>query len=137
MPSFGGLIFGSASFTGLVGGHVCGMLLVTAGCSTFVLRSSKQISRRVFGRCASLDLHCPPHFARIAARRRTLTRLGSHGFRLVVYVPGVSGHSVFTTTARVGVRCPGVPVMILAPFSGRMSGQVTGRSLDTVSCIFD
>lgn len=64
------LCFGSARFTGLVAGHVFGMLLMTGPCSTFVLRSSNHVSRGVFGRCVGLDLHCPPHFARISATRR-------------------------------------------------------------------
>lgn len=67
----GRLCFGSASFMGLVAGQVFGILLMTGPCSTFVLRSSKHVSRGVFGRCVGLDLHCPPHFARISARRTT------------------------------------------------------------------
>lgn len=132
----GRLCFGSARFTGLVAQHVFGILLVTGPCSTFVLRSSKHVSRGVFGRCASLSLHCPPHFSRISARRRTLTLLTDVAFSLIVYVPNAKSGSDFSVKHRVGDLCRRVPVIVLAPFDRNVATHVTSRSLDTFSCIF-
>ncbi len=126
----------SATFIGLVGQHVFGMLLVTGPCSTFVLRSSNQIRRGVFSRCMGLNLHCPPHFCRITSRRRTRNRLTGASFSLVVYVPNASGGSIFSVTHKVGARGPAVPVIILAPFDRNVHGDVRGVSFSVFSCIF-
>lgn len=132
----GRLCFGSARFTGLVAEQVFGILLVTGPCSTFVLRSSKHVSRGVFGRCASLSLHCPPHFSRMSARRRTLARLRGVSFSLIVYVPDANSGSDFSVNHRVGRGCRRVPVIVLAPFDRNVAGEVVGRSLDTFRCMF-
>ncbi len=104
-------------FVDLMAKRIFNVLLVANPYDAFMLEDDGRIDEKMFHEYASLGLRFPPRFIQVSSRQEAEREMELTKPDLVICMPAVDSHDAFDIARDIHTSHPGVPIVVLTPFS--------------------
>lgn len=130
------LRFGDTSFDQLMQRRIRRILIVCSHYDFFMLEEDGRIDEQIFNEYASLNLRYPPVFYHAPTAGDALKMIEDGNIDLVIAMLHVADEGTFKLSSEVKKRWPGIPVVLLTPFSREVSLRLQNFDLTDFDYVF-
>lgn len=134
--NFDDLILKDVSFAELMNKRIFNVLLIATQYDAFMLEDDGRVDEQIFNEYTSLGLRYPPRFTRVATREEALQELTERTFELIICMPNMDDHSVFNVAKEIKSFYPDIPIVVLTPFSKKISRWIVNEDLSMIDYVF-
>ena len=124
------------AFQDLMQRRVFNVLLVAAPYDAFMMEEDGRVEEQLYNEYVALNLSSPPRITQVSSIHEALEAMAAKNFDLVVAMPGMDISDTFTTAKAVKAAHPGVPIVVLTPFSKEVSRRIAAEDLAGVDYVF-
>lgn len=124
------------AFRDLMQERIYNVLLIASTYDAFMMEEDGRVDEQIFLEYVSLNLSSPPRVTRVSNYDEALVALAEKSFDLIIAMPGVDISATFTTAGYIKDSYPGVPFVVLTPFSREVSRRLEGEDLSKVDYVF-
>lgn len=128
--------FKDTSFVSLMPRRIFNVLLVANPYDAFMLEDDGRIDEKIFNEYMDLSLRYPPRFTQVSSEEETWEKLATTNFDLVICMPGSDNSDAFDIARNVKHSYPGVPIVVLTPFSHGIAGRMQHEDLSMFEFVF-
>jgi hypothetical protein len=126
-------VYSETPFNTLMRKRIYHVLLIASKYDAFILEDDGRIDEQIFNEYVSLNLRYPPQFIQANSDEEALELLESENIDLVIFM---SSSYEEKTIHEVKQRKPGIPVVLLTPFSREISLKLVDGKLKDVDHVF-
>lgn len=124
------------AFQNLMQRRVFNVLLVAAPYDAFMMEEDGRVEEQLYNEYVALNLSSPPRITRVSHIGEALEAMSHKNFDLVIAMPGMDVSDTFTTAKTLKAAHPGVPIVVLTPFSKEVSRRIASEDLSGVDYVF-
>ena len=121
------------SFAHLMTRRIFNVLIVANPYDAFMLEDDGRVDEKIFDEYTELGMRYPPSFTQVSTTDEANHVLETTAIDLVICMPGNADNDAFAVAREVKAKNPGVPCVVLTPFSH----GITRRMQDEDMSIFD
>ena len=121
------------SFVNLMTRRIFNVLIVANPYDAFMLEDDGRVDEKIFDEYTELGMRYPPTFTQVSTTEEANHVLQNTNIDLVICMPGTADNDAFTVAREVKMKNPGIPCVVLTPFSH----GITKRMQDEDMSIFD
>lgn len=130
------LILKDTSFGELMQGRIFNVLLIASPYDAFMMEEDGRVEEQLYFEYVSLNLSSPPRVARVSHISEALKVMSQKDFDLVIAMPGVDITETIEGVSAIKEAHPGVPVVMLTPFSKEVSRRLENLDLSSIDYVF-
>ena len=136
LPQLKDLVLKDTPFAELMNKRIYNVLLIATKYDAFMLEDDGRIDEQIFNEYTSLSLRYPPRFTQVNTEEEALKVLGERDFQLIIVMPNMDNSDIFAGAKNIKLRYPGIPIVVLTPFSKEVSKRVQREDLSGIDYIF-
>lgn len=129
-------IFDDRAFNMLMRIRIHHVLLVASTYDTFILEDDGRINEQIFNEYVSLKLSYPPQFIQATTQDQVFKILSEEKIDLVIIMIGTEEHQAFGLISDIKKKYANIPVVLLTPFSCKISNKIKQENLNNIDYIF-
>ncbi len=124
------------AFADLMQKRVFSVLLIATPYDAFMMEEDGRVEEQVYFEYVSLNLSSPPRFTMVANYQEAYEMLDSKHFDLIMAMPGVDVSETFAAAKEIKMKYPGIPLVVLTPFSKEVRRRIANEDLTGVDYVF-
>lgn len=124
------------SFSNLMVKRVYNILLIASKYDSFILEEDGRIDEKIFNEYTQLNLRYPPRFTQVVNEEAAIEQLQKNNFELIIFMPGDKSQQAFEGAKRIKAMSPGVPIVMLTPFSREVSQYLVNADTSAIDYVF-
>ncbi|MCB2220922.1 MAG: phosphoenolpyruvate synthase [Bacteroidetes bacterium] len=128
--------FSDTSFSTLMRKRIYHVLLVSSAYDAFILEDDGRIDEQIFNEYVSLNLRYPPQFILADSEEVALKRLAEGNIDLVITMLSAEETDTFELAEQIKQKYPEKPIVVLTPFSRKVTLKVDQADLSAIDYIF-
>lgn len=128
--------FHDTSFDNLMKKRIYHVLLVSSAYDAFILEEDGRIDELIFNEYVSLNLRYPPQFIQVTTEGQAMKVLEDEKIDLVITMLSAEDSDAFGLVSRLKELYPKIPVVVLTPFSRRITIKLNQEDLSKIDYIF-
>lgn len=129
--------FSNTPFYELMKRRIHKVLIVASEYDSFTLEVDGRIDEQIFNEYVSLNLSNPPSIKHVATAEEALKELQMHRYQLVITMLNVGQKfDAFEFAKKVKNKYPRKPVVVLTPFSRKVSVTLAKEDLSAIDYVF-
>ncbi len=129
-------IFHDTSFDNLMKKRIYHVLLVSSTYDAFILEEDGRIDELIFNEYVSLNLRYPPQFIQVTSEGQAMQVLEEKNIDLVITMLSAEDSDAFGVVRRLKEHHPQIPVVVLTPFSRKITLSLNQEDLSKIDYIF-
>ena len=130
------LRFRDTPFVKLMNKRIYNVLMVASRYDMFMLEDDGRVDEQIFNEYVSLNLRYPPRFTQVNNSREALSELKQNHYELVICMPNMDNSEAFDLAIRIKEHYPGIPVVLLTPFSKAVTRSLSRENLSGIDYVF-
>ncbi|MCB0805122.1 MAG: phosphoenolpyruvate synthase [Bacteroidales bacterium] len=128
--------FSDTSFSTLMRKRIYHVLLVSSAYDAFILEDDGRIDEQIFNEYVSLNLRYPPQFILANSKKEAMNKLKDENIDLVITMLSAEESDTFDLAHAIKKQYPDQPIVVLTPFSRKVSLKVDQSDLSSIDYIF-
>lgn len=124
------------AFQALMQQRIFNVLLVASPYDAFMLEEDGRIEEQLYFEYVALNLSSPPRVTQVTNTDEALEAIEGKQFNLVIMMPGVDLSETFMGARRIKEVNPGLPIVVLTPFSKEVSRRIASEDLSGIDYVF-
>ncbi len=128
--------FADPPFSQLMKNRINKVLLLCSNYDAFMLEEDGRIDEQIFNEYVSLNLRYPPRFIQTSSSAEAYEILKEGQIDLIINMLSVLDRDPFELTKEIKKRYPGIPIVVLTPFSREVSFKLEKEDLSAVDHVF-
>jgi CheY-like chemotaxis protein len=136
IQEFRHVAFKDTSFVNLMRKRIYNVLLIATKYDAFMLEDDGRVDEQIFNEYTSLTLRYPPRFTQATTEEEALNELGKRSFDLIIFMPNMVDRDIFGTPKEIKRQYPEIPIVVLTPFSGKVSKSIANEDLSAIDYVF-
>jgi CheY-like chemotaxis protein len=116
--------------------RIYNILLVASRYDMFILEDDGRVDEQIFNEYTSLNLRYPPRFTLVSSNKEALTELKVNHYELIICMPNMDSSDTFDLAKQIKVSYPGIPVVLLTPFSKSVTRALSSEDLSGIDYVF-
>ncbi len=128
--------FSDTSFSILMRKRIYHVLLVSSAYDAFILEDDGRIDEQIFNEYVSLNLRYPPQFILAESEEEALEKLEEENIDLVITMLSAEETDTFDLAEQIKDKYPDKPIVVLTPFSRKVTLKVDQDDLSAIDYIF-
>jgi CheY-like chemotaxis protein len=128
--------FSTTSFNTLMKKRIYHVLLVSSAYDAFILEDDGRIDEQIFNEYVSLNLRYPPQFLIANSEAEAFKILKETSIDLVITMLSAEETDTFDMAEEIKKNYPEKPIVVLTPFSRKVSLKVNKSDLSAIDYIF-
>ncbi len=128
--------FADPPFDQLMKNRINKVLLLCSNYDAFMLEEDGRIDEQIFNEYVSLNLRYPPQFVQARSSEEAFSILQNGNIDLIVNMLSIQGMDPFLLNKEIKAKYPGIPVVVLTPFSREVSVKLDKEDLSAVDHVF-
>ena len=112
------------------------VLIICSNYDYFMLEQDGRIDEHIFNEYVSLNLRHPPFFIQIVTAKKAFRKLEYDDIDLVIAMPSIGDMDLFDFAKQVKRRYSDIPLVILTPFSRKISLRMEEEDMSAIDYIF-
>ena len=128
--------FSDTSFSNLMKKRIYHVLLVSSAYDAFILEDDGRIDEQIFNEYVSLNLRYPPQFILASSEEEAMVKLKEENIDLIITMLSAEESDTFDMAQTIKNEYPGKPIVVLTPFSRKVSLKVDQSDLSAIDYIF-
>ncbi|MFV0472472.1 MAG: PEP/pyruvate-binding domain-containing protein [Paludibacteraceae bacterium] len=130
------LYFKDTSFANLMRHRIYNVLLYASRYDAFMLEEDGRVDEQIFNEYVSLNLTSPPRFTLVDNEDSANAMLCERKYELVISMPSGDSVNPFEWAKKVKKIYPDIPIILLTPFSKRVSLRIANEDLSGIDYVF-
>jgi len=130
------LVLKDTSFANLMNKRILNILLIATKYDVFMLEEDGRIDEQIFNEYTSLSLRYPPRFTQANTEKEALKALTKMNYDLVICMPNMDDKDIFSTANHIKSLHPGIPIVVLTPFSREVTKRLLQEDLSSIDYVF-
>ncbi len=130
------LYFKDTSFQSLMQKRIFNVLLIASAYDAFMMEEDGRVEEQLYFEYTSLNLSSPPRVTRALNTAEALDILTVKSFDLVIMMPGNDVSETFAGARRIRDLHPGMPIIVLTPFSKEVSRRLSNEDFTGIDYVF-
>ena len=130
------LVLHDTQFVDLMKRRIFNVLLIANPYDAFMLEDDGRVDEKIFDEYAKLGLRYPPRFFQVASMEEAEEELQRTSFELIICMPGTDNNDVFDIARHIKTEHPGVPIVVLTPFSHGITKRMENEDLSIFEYVF-
>lgn len=128
--------FSDTSFNKLMKKRIYHVLLISSAYDAFMLEDDGRIDEQIFNEYVSLNLRYPPQFILANSEEEAFEKFEEEKIDLIITMLSAEETDTFGLAKRIKSRYPNKPIVVLTPFSRKISFKVSHEDLSVIDYIF-
>jgi CheY-like chemotaxis protein len=128
--------FSDTSFSTLMKKRIYHVLLISSAYDAFMLEDDGRIDEQIFNEYVSLNLRYPPQFILANSAQEAFQKLEEEQIDLVITMLSAEETDTFDLAKQIKKKFPTKPIVVLTPFSRKVSLKVSQDDLSAIDYIF-
>ena len=124
------------SFVNLMTRRIFNVLIVANPYDAFMLEDDGRVDEKIFDEYMDLGLRYPPTFTQVSTTEEAYGVLRSMAIDLVICMPGNADNDAFSVARAVKADSPGIPCVVLTPFSHGITRRMQDEDLSMFDYVF-
>ena len=124
------------SFVNLMTRRIFNILIVANPYDAFMLEDDGRVDEKLFDEYMDLGLRYPPTFTKVSTIEEAEEVLKSTVIDLVICMPGNADNDAFDVARAVKQSSPGIPCVVLTPFSHGIRRRMVNEDLSIFDYVF-
>ena len=130
------LKFPETSFKFLMQKRIYKVLIICSNYEFFMLEEDGRIDEQIFKEYVSLNLSSPPQFIQADTSEKALKILEDESIDLVITMLAIGNLDAYTLAGQIKKIHPGVPIVVLTPFSREVMQQLKRQDQSAIDYVF-
>ncbi|MBF6626881.1 MAG: phosphoenolpyruvate synthase [Proteiniphilum sp.] len=130
------LRFRDTPFVKLMNKRIYNILMVASRYDMFMLEDDGRVDEQIFNEYVSLNLRYPPRFTQVNNNREALAELNQNHYELIICMPNMDSSDTFDLAIQIKESYPGIPVVLLTPFSKAVTRSLSSENLSGIDYVF-
>ena len=130
------LRFRDTPFVKLMNKRIYNILMVASRYDMFMLEDDGRVDEQIFNEYVSLNLRYPPRFTQVNNNKEALVELNQNHYELIICMPNMDSSDAFDLAIQIKEHYPGIPVVLLTPFSKAVTRSLSRENLSGVDYVF-
>lgn len=130
------LRFRDTPYVKLMNKRIYNILMVASRYDMFILEDDGRVDEQIFNEYTSLSLRYPPRFTQVSNNKDALDELKRNHYELIICMPNMDNDDTFTLASQIKENHPGIPVVLLTPFSKSVTQMLRTSDLSGVDYVF-
>ena len=128
--------FSDTSFNKLMRKRIYHVLLISSAYDAFILEDDGRIDEQIFNEYVSLNLRYPPQFILANSEDEAFRKLEEENIDLVITMLSAEETDTFDLAEQIKLKYPDKPIVVLTPFSRKVTLKVDQDDLSAIDYIF-
>ena len=128
--------FTDTEFDNLMKNRIYHILLIASNYDAFILEDDGRIDEQIFNEYVSLNLRYPPQFIQVDSEEKAFQVLEEQSIDLIITMLTPAASSTFDLASRIKVLYPEKPIVVLTPFSRKVSLSLRNEDLSAIDYVF-
>lgn len=128
--------FSDTEFDNLMKNRIYHILLISSNYDAFILEDDGRIDEQIFNEYVSLNLRYPPQFIQVDSEEKAFRVLEDQSIDLIITMLGAEASNTFDLASRIKTLYPEKPIVVLTPFSRKVSMQLKNENLSAIDYVF-
>ena len=128
--------FSDTSFNKLMKKRIYHVLLISSTYDAFMLEDDGRIDEQIFNEYVSLNLRYPPQFIQANSENEAFRKLDEENIDLIITMLSAEESDTFDLAQRIKEKYPDKPIVVLTPFSRKVTLKVDRVDLSAIDYIF-
>jgi len=128
--------FSDTEFDNLMKNRIYHILLISSNYDAFILEDDGRIDEQIFNEYVSLNLRYPPQFIQVDSEEKAFRVLEDQSIDLIITMLGAEASNTFDLASRIKTLYPEKPIVVLTPFSRKVSMQLKNEDLSAIDYVF-
>lgn len=128
--------FTDTEFDNLMKNRIYHVLLISSNYDAFILEDDGRIDEQIFNEYVSLNLRYPPQFIQVDSEEKAFGVLEEHSIDLIITMLSAEASDTFDLASRIKTLYPEKPIVVLTPFSRKVSMQLKNEDLSAIDYVF-
>ena len=128
--------FNDTSFNLLMQKRIHKVLLIASSYDTFMLEEDGRIDEQIFNEYVSLNLRYPPIFVMANSAEEAFEKMRNEQIDLVITMLTIGTYDTFSLANSIKKEYPGIPIVVLTPFSREVSMRIQHEDLSAIDYVF-
>ena len=128
--------FSDTSFNTLMKKRIYHVLLISSAYDAFILEDDGRIDEQIFNEYVSLNLRYPPQFILASSEKEAFVKLEEESIDLVITMLSADKTDTFDLAESIKGKHPNIPIVVLTPFSRKVTLKVNEDDLSAIDYIF-
>ena len=128
--------FTDTSFTNLMKKRIYHVLLISSAYDAFILEDDGRIDEQIFNEYVSLNLRYPPQVILASTEEEVLSIMEEENIDLVITMHSGEELDTFEIAEIMKKKYPEIPLVVLTPFSRKVTLKVDQEDLSAIDYIF-
>ena len=124
------------SFVNLMTRRIFNVLIVANPYDAFMLEDDGRVDEKIFDEYMELGLRYPPTFTQVTTTEEANKVLKTTDIDLVICMPGNADNDAFDVARAVKADSPGIPCVVLTPFSHGITKRMENEDLSVFDYVF-
>lgn len=124
------------AFQDLMQRRIFNVLLVASPYDAFMMEEDGRIEEQLYFEYVALNLSSPPRVTQVSTAEEALIKIREKHFGLVIMMPGGDISETFIGARAIKEMQPGLPIVVLTPFSKEVSRRLANEDLSAVDYVF-
>lgn len=124
------------AFQDLMRKRIFNVLLIASPYDAFMMEEDGRVDEQLYFEYVSLNLSSPPRITRIPHISEALNALAEKPYDLIIAMPGNNLTETFEGAATIKRLHPGIPIVVLTPFSKEVSQRISKENHSGVDYVF-
>ncbi len=128
--------FHDTSFDNLMKKRIYHVLLLASAYDAFILEEDGRIDEQIFNEYVALNLRYPPQFIHVSTEEKALKVLEEENIDLIITMLSSEDKDAFGIVRRLKDTYKHIPVVVLTPFSRKITIKLSQEDLSKIDYIF-
>jgi hypothetical protein len=128
--------FTDPPFDQLMRSRINKILLLCSNYDAFMLEEDGSIDEQIFNEYVSLNLRYPPQFLQASSSAEAFSILQENHIDLIINMLSIQDKDPFQLSKEMKELYPGIPIVVLTPFSREVSVKLENEDLSAIDHVF-
>lgn len=124
------------AFQDLMQKRIFNVLLIATPYDAFMMEDDGRVEEQIYFEYVRLNLSSPPRFVQVNDFKTAFERLEEKQFDLIIAMPGIDISETFEMAKVIKLKYPGIPYVVLTPFSREVSRRLENEDFSGVDYVF-
>ncbi len=129
-------LLNDTSFNSLMKKRIYHVLLISSSYDAFILEDDGRIDEQIFNEYVALNLRYPPQFILASTMDEALKILENENIDLIISMLSLEETDTFDIARQIKDKHVEIPIVVLTPFSRKVSIKINEEDLSTIDYIF-
>ena len=131
-----GIYLRETAFDKLMQRRIFNVLLIASRYDAFMLEEDGRVEEQLYFEYVRQNLSSPPRVTRVSNMRDALEELDRKPYDLVIAMPNADISETIEGSREIKEQFPGIPIVLLTPFSRGISERLADEDLSSVDYVF-